>query len=87
MMMISEVKRWAKSQGYEIIKEKDESVNGASYYWAKQDDVLATGVALSVTKVATAIFNHMTNDKWTEHQTKFKEEQEDVKFTLTDYGS
>lgn len=85
MMMISEVKRWAKSQGYEIIKEKDESVNGASYYWAKQDDVLATGVALSVTKVATAIFNHMTNDKWTEHQKQFLENKEYERFTLSDY--
>jgi hypothetical protein len=85
MMMISEVKKWAKTKGYEIIKEKDDSINGASYYWAKQDNILATGVALSVTKVATAIFNHLTEDKWVEHQIKFKEAKADIKFTVSDY--
>lgn len=83
--MISEVKKWAKTKGYEIIKEKDDSINGASYYWAKQDNILATGVALSVTKVATAIFNHLTEDKWVEHQIKFKEAKADIKFTVSDY--
>jgi hypothetical protein len=85
MMMISEVKKWAKTKGYEIIKEKDDSINGASYYWAKQDDILATGVALSVTKVATAIFNHMTNNEYIEHQQKFLENKDYGKFTLSDY--
>ena len=44
-------------------------------------------MAKSVSKVATAIFNHMTDDKWVEHQTKFKEAKDDVKFTVSDYGS
>jgi len=68
MFKITEVKSWAKSCGYSIIKEKDDSVNGASYYWCKDSDPTATGVALSVSKVATAIYNHMTNDKWLDHQ-------------------
>jgi hypothetical protein len=29
----------------------------------------------------------MTEDKWVEHQTKFKEAKADIKFTVTDYGS
>jgi hypothetical protein len=83
-MMISEIKKWAKTQGYEVIKDKEDGL----YYWAKLDaGPDASGVAKSVSKVATAIFNHLTDDKWVEHQTKFKEEQEDVKFTVTDYGS
>jgi len=63
MFKITEVKTWAKNWGYSIIKEKDDSLNGASYYWCKDTDPTATGVALSVSKVATAIYNHMTNEK------------------------
>jgi hypothetical protein len=44
-------------------------------------------VAKSVSKVATAIFNHMTDNKWVEHQNKCKEAKADVKFTVSDYGS
>jgi hypothetical protein len=83
-MLWSEVKRWAKEKGYEIIKDKEDG----QYYWAKLDDGPdASGVAKSVSKVATAIFNHITEDKWVEHQTKFKEKQPDAKFTVSDYGS
>ena len=83
-MQISEIKKWAKNKGYEVIKDKEDGL----YYWAKLDaGPDASGVAKSVSKVATAIFNHMTEDKWVEHQTKFKEQQEDVKFTVSDYGS
>lgn len=83
-MMISEIKKWAKEKGYEVIKDKEDGM----YYWAKLDaGPDASGVAKSVSKVATAIFNHMTGDRWVEHQIKFKEEQEDVKFTVSDYGS
>ena len=83
-MMISEIKKWAKEKGYEVIKDKEDGL----YYWAKLDaGPEASGVAKSVSKVATAIFNHMTEDKWVEHQTKFKEAKDDVKFTVSDYGS
>jgi hypothetical protein len=70
MFKITEVKSWAKTWGYSIIKEKDDSVNGASYYWSKNDDPNVTGVALSVSKVARDIFNHLTENKWVEHQQK-----------------
>ena len=76
MMKITEIKSWAKTWGYSIIKEKDDSENGASYYWAKNDDNNATGVAPSVSKVAAAIFNHMTENKWVEHQQQYKETNE-----------
>jgi hypothetical protein len=73
-MLWSEVKKWAKEQGYETLKEKDDSINGASYYWAKLDDVNASGVSLSVSKLATAIYNHITENKWVDHQNEFKKE-------------
>jgi hypothetical protein len=83
-MQISEIKKWAKEKGYTVIKDKEDGL----YYWAKLDaGPDASGVAKSVSKVATAIFNHITDNKWVEHQTKFKEEQESVKFTVSDYGS
>lgn len=71
MFKITEVKSWAKSKGYTIIKEKDDSINGASYYWCKDSDPNITGVALSVSKVATAIYNDLTNYKWLEHQKQY----------------
>lgn len=88
MLKITEVKTWAKTWGYTIHKEKDETINGASYYWMKNDDSSIGGVELSVSKVATAIFNHLTDNKWLEHQQKFKENNmEQKQFSVSDYGS
>jgi hypothetical protein len=81
-MQISEIKKWAKTKGYEVIKDKEDGL----YYWAKLDaGPDASGVVKSVSKVATAIFNHMTDDKWVEHQIKCKEAKADVKFTVSNY--
>ena len=85
MFKITEVKSWAKSKGYSIIKEKDDSVNGASYYWCKNDDPNVTGVALSVSKVAFAIYNHMTENKWLEYQNQYENTKEDAKISTSDY--
>lgn len=74
-MNITQIKSWAKSWGYSIIKEKDDSVNGASYYWCKNDDPNVTGVALSVSKVVLAIYNDLTENKWLEHQKKYIDQQ------------
>ena len=75
-MKITEIKSWAKTWGYSIIKEKDDSENGASYYWAKNDDTSVTGVSPSVSKVARDIFNHMTDNKWVEHQQNYVKPEE-----------
>ena len=83
-MLWSEVKKWAKEKGYEVIKDKQDGL----YYWAKLDAGPDTsGVSQSVSKVATAIFNHITEDKFVEYQLKYKEEKEYTKFTVSDYGS
>jgi hypothetical protein len=85
--MISEVKKWAKTHGYTIIKDKGDEEKGEStqYYWSKENDINATGVAPSVSKVATAIFNHMTDNKWVEYQKEYRENQEYKKFEVSDY--
>jgi hypothetical protein len=42
-MLWKEIKTWAKSKGYETLKDKDDN----QYYWAKLDDPDASGVAKS----------------------------------------
>lgn len=82
-MLWSEIKRWAKDKGYETLKDKDDN----QYYWAKLDsnDPNASGVAMSVSKLATSIFNHMTNDKFVEHQKLYKQNLEYKKVDTSDY--
>lgn len=84
MFKITEIKSWAKRWGYSILKEKDDSENGATYYWSKDDESIK-GSAGSVSKVATEIYNHLSNNKWIEHQNKFKENKEFNQPTLSDY--
>lgn len=84
-MKITEIKKWAKDQGFDVVKEKDNSINGASYYWMKSSDHSVSGVALSVSKLATAIFNVISNNEWIEYQKEHKENQEYKHSSLTDY--
>jgi hypothetical protein len=81
-MTISEIKKWATTKGYEVIKDKEDGL----YYWAKLDaGPEDSGVAKSVSKVATAIFNHLTDNKWVDHQTKFKEMESSIEFNKVSY--
>lgn len=82
-MLWKEVKSWAKNQGYETIKDKDDG----QYYWAKLDsnEPAASGVAKSVSQLATAIYNHMTDNKWVEHQKTYRENLELKKVEISDY--
>jgi hypothetical protein len=84
-MIFTEIRKWAKQQGFDVIKEKDDSINGASYYWASQTDTSISGVSLSVSKLARDIFNTMTDNKWKEHQENYKENKEYQKFNISDY--
>ena len=86
-MKISDIKKWAKEQGYNIVKKEDDSVNGATYYWNKIDNEEIKGQSESVSKVAKAVYNSITNNKWVEYQQKYSENQEVKKFEVTDYGS
>jgi len=71
-MLWTEIRSWAKSLGYETIKDKEDG----NYYWAKLDDSNPnnSGVAPSVSKLAKAIYNHYTDNKWIDHQEKYNEE-------------
>jgi hypothetical protein len=82
-MLWTEVRSWAKSKGYETIKDKEDN----QYYWAKLDSTEpdASGVAKSVSKLAFAIYNHMTDNKWLDHQQKYKENLQIKKTDVSDY--
>jgi hypothetical protein len=82
-MTFKEIKTWAKKCGYETLKDKEDN----QYYWAKLDSnhPNGSGVSGSVSKLATAIFNHMTDNKWVEHQKQYKENLELKKIEISDY--
>lgn len=84
-MLWTEVRKWAKDQGFDVVKEKDDSINGNSYYWMKTDNHNVSGVSFSVSKLAKDIYNTITDNKWLDHQNEFVEKQELKKATLTDY--
>lgn len=79
-MLWKEIKTWAKSHGYETLKDKEDN----QYYWAKLD-TNASGVASSISKLATAIFNDITNNEFVDHQTQYKENLEVKKANISDY--
>jgi hypothetical protein len=82
-MLWSEIKKWAKDKGYETLKEKDGDIT--SYYWAKLDVPDASGISKSVSKLAFDIYNHMTDNKWVEHQKTYRENLEIKKANTSDY--
>lgn len=89
-MKITEIKRWAKEKGYTVTKEKgdEEKDEPTIYHWYKNDDPSICGTAPSVSKVATAVFNHLTDNKWVEYQKEYQASlnlQETQKASLTDY--
>lgn len=84
-MLWTEIKKWAKTLGYETIKDKDDN----KYYWAKLDctNPDSSGVAPSVSKLAKQIYNHYSNNQWLDHQQEF-ENNKDIKIIAsTDYGT
>jgi hypothetical protein len=84
-MLWKEIRSWAKNKGYETIKDKEDGL----YYWAKLDsnNPDASGVAKSVSRLATAIYNHMTDNKWIEYQKQYQEKFNPKPAQSTDYGS
>ena len=88
-MTLSEVRKWAKEKGYTILKDKGDPDSGepTQYYWSKVDDITATGVSPSLSKVAKAIFNHMTNNKWEDYQKEYQELKNNDNFNTSSYPS
>lgn len=71
-MTFTELKRWAKQYGYEVLKEKGTQV----CVWTKIDDPAATGIADTLGETATQIYNHITNNAWVEYQQEYKKNKE-----------
>jgi hypothetical protein len=80
--MWKEIKAWAKDKGYKADRKKIEDEDNSYHYtWFKIEDETICGTATSVSKVATAIFNNMTNNDHVEYQKEYKEKlaQQDIK--------
>lgn len=67
-MTWTEIRRWAKENGYQTSKHKD------GYDWSVVDNPDSCGTTSSVSKLATAIFNHMTDNKFIQHQKDYKDD-------------
>lgn len=71
-MLWSNIKSWAKNNGYSCLREKTQGdKNEYNYFWSKDNDPNGTGLAVSVSALATQIYNHMTNDQFIEHQNNY----------------
>ena len=84
-MLWKEIKTWATKQGYNVSKSKDSN----EYTWSKLDSNNSSdsGVANSVSKLARAIFNNLTDNRWVDHQIKHDENFTPKVNELTNYGS
>ena len=75
-MTFTELRRWAKEKGYEVLKEKGTEV----CVWTKVDDPSVTGIADTLSDTATQIYNHITDYRWLEYQQEYKRSRE-IKFS------
>lgn len=64
-MLWKDIKSWANDKGYDVIKDQD------GYYWSHSNDISNSGLCHSVNSLAINIYNHMTENKYIEHQTNY----------------
>jgi hypothetical protein len=83
MFVWTEIRRWAKSHGYETLKDKGDEENGdkVQYYWSKIDNPSCSGVSPSVSKLARDIYNDITDGAWIDHQIAHKESVDERKIS------
>lgn len=74
-MNFTELKRWARQHGYDVLKAKGTE----ECIWTKQDEPSVTGLAFSLRDTATQIYNHITNNEWVEYQQEYIKNKE-IKF-------
>jgi hypothetical protein len=74
-MKWSEIKKWAKSKGYNVSREKANNTDEYTYEytWTKNDGS-SGGLSISVKNLAMDIYNHMTANKYLSHQLKYQQE-------------
>lgn len=72
-MVWNELKKWAKEKGYKADRKKIEDTEKSYHYtWVKIEDESINGEASSVSKLAFALYNHMTDNKHIEYQAEYK---------------
>jgi hypothetical protein len=74
-MQWSLIKTWAKEHGYTSFREKTKDPNNPNdydYYWGREDNPSVTGMTNSLSKLATDIYNHLTDYEWIEYQEQYK---------------
>lgn len=72
-MVWNEIKKWAKEKGYKADRKKIEGTEKSyDYTWTKIDDSSISGTATSVSKIAFAIYNHMSNNEHLEYQEEYR---------------
>ncbi|MAR21381.1 MAG: hypothetical protein CMD25_05310 [Flavobacteriales bacterium] len=78
------IKKWAKDKGYKVDREKSgDEVNPYNYEWTKKNEDhigipaagLTGGTTNSLSKMAMAIYNDITDNKHVEHQKRYAQEQ------------
>jgi len=65
-MLWKEIKTWASKYNYTTKKTED------GYIWSRLDNSSQSGISKSVSKLATDIFNNMTDNKFLKHQEQYK---------------
>lgn len=71
-MNFTELKRWAKSHGYEVLKSKGTE----ECIWTKIDTPSLTGISPTLAETARAIYNDISGGVWVEYQEEYKRTKE-----------
>jgi hypothetical protein len=82
-MLWKEVKSWSKEKGFKTDRTKiQDEENSYHYTWFKIDNPSISGTATSVSKLATIIYNNITDNKYLEYQQEYQAQQtlEDFKY-------
>ena len=80
-MLWKEVKSWCKQNGFYAERKKQTDIeNSYVYTWYKESDTAIGGTTTSVSKLATIIYNTMTDNKHLEYQQEFitKQNMQDI---------
>ena len=70
------IKKWAKDKGYKVDREKSgDEINPYNYNWILIEDSSRGGATNSLSKIAMAIYNDITDNKHLAHQERYRQEQ------------
>jgi hypothetical protein len=75
-MLWKEVKSWCKKNGFYADRKKQEDIdNSYVYTWYKESDTSISGTTTSVSKLASIIYNTITDNKYLKYQQEFKDKK------------